>query len=284
MEQMNQNKQNYIYKLNQEKKDQLPFIDDPNNLKGVMNTFLGTIIHWTWADLEAMKYDPDTSSLYRVILGIINMCADGKVTAIRTVFDRIEGKVETPISIIKPKIYTRYPYAENGEELQAFLDHQAKAREANKGQTTRTKRKSNLNIQTASLSDVLKNMLLHSMDVPVKIIASKKATERAFRDNDFSALKTAPYVKSVVAASLLTNANIANDESAINVILERIEGKVEQTVKIVGEDIFIDNYSAKAPLGSELINGSWAYSNERSIDQWTNGFISQSRNKKLLDR
>jgi hypothetical protein len=60
-----------------------------------------------------------------------------------------------------------------------------------------------------------------------------------------------PMVKSVVAAHLLHLAQQRNVD-ALNEVFDQIDGKLVETIQILGEDIFITTYSLTAPDGAYL--------------------------------
>lgn len=278
-----QEKTRPVFQADEALLDRIPYIEDPEDLGGVMTAFLKEIIHWTWTEMMTLQYDPRTLGIHSTVMGIIKLCASGNMNSIKLLLNRLEGKVETPINIIKPKVYLRYPNATNIAELEAYAKEQAS--QSNDSDTKR-KRQTNsqrkrLNVAEMGLGQTVKAMLTVPVDVPTQILKQKMLVEQDMENGhkpDHS-----PYVKSVIAASIIHNANFDNNYDALQVLLERVEGKVEENIRIIGDDIFIDQYAETAPLGSVLINGQWCFESAQIADKWADGYMSAKKMKQIAD-
>ena len=60
-----------------------------------------------------------------------------------------------------------------------------------------------------------------------------------------------PRVKSVVAAHLLVMAQARNID-ALGEVFDQIDGKLAETIQILGDDLYITSYAASAPAGAYL--------------------------------
>lgn len=253
---------------------------DSTNLKGVMNAFMSEIIHWTWSDMLELKNNPKTAIIYNTVISLVRVCAEGKIPALRMFFDRIDGRVEQPINIIRPKIYLRYPNATNGEELQNYLDlHGNQDPTAKKAKKSQQRSKKKLDIESLGLSDTLRAMMKAPIDLPAKIIETRMLVDKAVERGEIP--QYSPYVKVVLCAALIKNANLESNYEALQMLFERIEGKIEETIKVIGEDMFIDQYDDIAPKGSVLIDGQWCFEDGNITNQWVEGFISTKKNLEL---
>lgn len=256
---------------------------DHTDLKGVMNAFMTEIIHWTWTDMLELKNNPDTAIIYNTVITLVRVCAEGKVSALKMMFDRIDGRVEQPINIIKPKIYLRYPNATNDEELERYLEVHEKENtpEGKRTRRAKHKRKQKLNIASLGLSETLQAMMRAPIDLPGQILKSRILVERMLERGETP--EYSPYVKVVLCAALITNANFDDNYEALQMLFERIEGKIENTIKVIGEDMYIDQYDTEAPMGSVLVDGQWCFEDKNITNQWVEGFLATKKNLELED-
>lgn len=217
-----------------------------------LGKFLREVSNWSWEEFVKAEHDKTYTSNQAMIFALIRSCAMQKMQAITMSLNRLDGKLKTPIKIEFPKIYYLFPKATletptpqpeltapevtTGEVL-APLQEEAPEAEAN-------------DLPSLSLRETLSKMSDYPRDVPEMIVAWAQQTEQWLRSQNEQPDEI-PAVKSVVAAHLLILAQ-KRDLGALSEVFDQIDGKLAETLQILGEDIYITSYGSTAPEGAEL--------------------------------
>lgn len=226
------------------------------NDRGKLGSFLKDVTDWTWDEFCKAEQDAGYTGLEGAVLALIRQCSDGKLGAIKMAIDRIDGKVETPIKVEYPKVFILFPEAERAalsppqpgspqaalsppENFDAVTEDPAEPEE------------DKAHVATMSLRDTLLKMADSPRKVPHLIHKRKKEVEAAVRDEEsLEGDKSIPLVRSVVAANLLLLADGGKFE-AIQEVFDQIDGKLVETIRVLGEDMYLNSYLLEAPYGAK---------------------------------
>jgi hypothetical protein len=215
--------------------------------RGKLGSFLKEIIDWDWKQFCEAEADPKYTGYQAAVFSLVRTCSDGKLSAIKLSIDRVDGKVETPIKFEYPKIYFLFPEAQKvtlpapgqtptlttGEEPEPLNEPPEAEEEPVK-------------VTTMTLRQTLEKMADSPRQVPLLIHQRKKEVENDQIPEDGNL----PLVKSVIVANLLILANEKNNFEAITEIFDQIDGKLVETIRILGEDIYLTSYALEAPYGA----------------------------------
>jgi hypothetical protein len=117
--------------------------------------------------------------------------------------------------------------------------------------------------------ETLAAMSDYPRDVPEMITAFALQTEQWMREQAPEP-ENIPMVKSVVAAHLLIMAQSRNMD-AIGEVFDSIDGKLVETLQVLGEDIYINIYSEHAPPGAvPNADGVLQIEATQAQEQWAN--------------
>lgn len=228
--------------------------------RGKLGEFLKEVINWRWDEFVAAEKSKDYTGYQATVLSLVRICSDGKLGAIKLAIDRVDGKLETPVKIEYPKIYLVYPHAESVAELPpgeattntrtpSLLPEIPPEGEELSHETVEEEHTEVVN----SLRDTLHRLAEAPRLVTQLILARKTEVEETdgpiVDSND--AAKKIPLVVSVIAANLLNLANDKGNFEAITEVFEQIDGKLVETLRILGDDIFLVQYGLEAPYGAE---------------------------------
>ena len=78
-----------------------------------LSEYFAEIVELSWREYLAQERNPDVTSRQALLFAIVRACVDGKLPAIQTSLDRLDGPVARNIKTILPKFYTEYPYAKS---------------------------------------------------------------------------------------------------------------------------------------------------------------------------
>lgn len=226
--------------------------------------FLREVSNWTWDEFAKAEKDNKFTSNQAIIFALIRSCANGKLNAIQMSLNRLDGKLATPVKVEYPSIYYLYPNAQVSESVLETTDGPpfAPGEPAPALPPASTPVEGDVlpppipaapqaeerDLATMSLRETLTEMAECPRELPEAILALAKQTEEWIR-NANSMPDEIPKVKSVVAAALLSLAQTRN-MNAITEVFDQIDGKLVETIKVLGEDIFINNYAPIAPPGA----------------------------------
>ncbi len=183
-----------------------------------------------------------------------------KMDAIKIATNRLDGKLKTPIRIEYPKVFMLYPYATGSTapeppriapppEVDAIIEN--KPLPVVSGELIEAPdipQAPEKDLATMGLRETMAEMSDFPRELPEGIIALALQTEQWVRKKAPKPHEI-PKVKSVVAAHLLTMAQNRNMD-AIGEVFDAIDGKLVETLQILGEDLYITSYATTAPAGA----------------------------------
>lgn len=228
------------------------------NDRGKLGSFLKELIDWQWDEFVKAETDHSYTGYQGAVMSLVRKCSDGKLGAIRLAIDRVDGKVESPIKVEYPKVFILFPHAERvalappepgsppallapPEDSDTIVEDSAEPQEEQ------------VKAATMDLRETVKKMADAPRKVPLVIHERKKEVERAvaqgidLKDQE----KNIPLVKSVIAANLIILANEAGKFEAITELFDQIDGKLVETIRILGEDMYLESYVLEAPYGAK---------------------------------
>lgn len=231
----------------------------------MLSYFLREVLNWRYSEFLANSQKPDYSASQQAIFQLIQAITRGKLAAIKEAISRIDGNVETPIEIEYPKFYMLYPNAESVEEgaiedsLPAVIE-----------------KPDPINLELAGIRDVIREMgelpqgvvdmlLKREMEIPGEI------TIGAVQEPD-------PLIKTLVSAHLFRL--ISNGSyKAITELLNQIEGKVAEKIRLLGDNVYMTSFDKIAPAGAKKNeNGIYQVENKKITLLWSNS-LGKSLNK-----
>lgn len=232
--------------------------------KDKLGKFLAEVSNWRWDEFARAEYDPQYTSNQSIIFALIRACAMQKLDAIKISLNRIDGKLKTPVKIEMPKVFYLYPYAglepgntsnthatdeqaahddpEITEQAMQIIEGEIMPAVVPAGQDDSAPLP---DLATMSLRETLNEMSDLPRELPEQLIRLALETEQWLKRNGPQPDEI-PKVKSVVAAHLLVMAQSRN-LNAITEVFDQIDGKLVETIQILGDDIYITSYSPIAP-------------------------------------
>lgn len=224
--------------------------------KGKLGDFLRDVSNWSWEEFWHAERDKTYTSNEAIIFTLLRACAGEDLKAIRLSLNRMDGKLKTPIIIETPKVFYLYPFA-TGTIDEAVQQHNA--REENlkhlpggamivHGPDPEEPELTEDDLPAMSLRETLTKMSDYTRDTPDAIVELALRTEQWLQGNGPKP-QSIPRVKSVVAAHLLVMAQKKNID-ALTEVFDQIDGKLAETIQVIGEDIYITSYSELAPSGA----------------------------------
>ena len=226
-----------------------------NTERGKLGSFLKEVIDWNWSEFCTAELDINYSGFEGVVLGLVRKCSDGKLGAIKLAIERADGKLETPIKVDYPKVFILFPDAEKVALKPGAPDSPTAALTAPTSDSLKEKtaepQEEEIHIATLSLRDTLRKMADAPRAVPIMIHQRKKEVEEAIKSKaPLPDEKNIPLVKSIVAANLLLMADNGKYE-AITEVFDQIDGKLVETIRILGDDMYLTSYLLEAPFGAK---------------------------------
>lgn len=232
-----------------------------------LGDFLREVSNWNWEEFCRAEKDLEYTSNQAMIFGLIRSCAMQKMEAIRMSLNRLDGKLKTPIRVEYPKVYYLYPHAKL--EDAAGDVPRLEGQEFAKVEIVETVTEEEVDLATLSLRETLTKMSEYARQLPEAIAQRALEVEIAIRGQG-EMPDDIPRVKSVVAAHLLILAQ-SRDISALSEVFDQIDGKLVETLQILGQDIYITSYAPIAPAGAYL-NKDGVVEAEATVvqDMWAN--------------
>jgi len=250
-----------------------------------LGLFLTEVANWKWDEFVKAEHDTSFTSNEAMIFALVRACAMQKIDAIRLSLNRLDGKLKTPVKIEYPKIFYIYPNA----TLEAPADTLTKAENVNTSAehinpTTITlvpkpedviealaplqDEPIESDLPSLSLRQTLTKMSDYPRETPQFVVEYALQTEQWLR-NQAERPEEIPAVKSVIAAHLLIMA--ANRKiDALTEVFDQIDGKLAETIQILGDDIYITSYITEAPPGAYLnADGVVEFEAKATQDMWT---------------
>lgn len=220
-----------------------------------MGVFLREVSNWTWEDFVRAEHDPKYTSNNAMIFALVRACAMQKMEAIKMALNRIDGKLKTPIKIEAPKIFYLFPNAKPPTVFAAVTDDPNTTNEIKPvvGELIAAPEEPTLeenDLPSLSLRQTLTKLSDLPREFPEAIVAYALQVEQWVK-NGGDLPDENPMVKSVVASHLLILA-ASRDMTALNEVFDQIDGKLAETIQIVGEDLYITSYANVAPEGAYI--------------------------------
>ena len=239
--------------------------------------YFAEIVELTWREYLAQERSPDVTSRQALLFAIVRACVDGKLSAIQTSLDRLDGPVARNIKTIMPKFYTEYPYAKS---VASSVDDDIPALSSStEPETQVTPQPSDgldqnhtpEELPTGKLRPVLDKMMDSPQNVPESILKAVNACDKY----DYSLGN--PLVKSAIVAGLVKLAHNGK-MSAIDEILNQLDGKVAEVYHLLGDDVITTSYALEAPAGAALgENGVYRIENKSMGALWIPPLESESK-------
>lgn len=204
--------------------------------------FFKELLDKRWSEFATMELGQEYTSAQAVVFALIRACAKGKLPAIKEALDRIDGKIATEVEIEYPRFYALFPHATSVAELP---EGEVPAEEVEVLPAVQEEEEP---LATDSIREVLKRMsdeprlLVTNILMAVGQIDQAVAYGNQLPDSD-------PKVVSVIVAGLLDMAHNGK-LGAMFEVLDQIDGKVADKLKVLGGDVYINRLDEVAPLGA----------------------------------
>lgn len=242
--------------------------------EGKLGSFLKEVSNWRWDEFCKAENDPSYSTNDSLIFTLVRACAMQKMDAIRLALNRLDGKLKTPVKVEYPKIFYLYPNATktiDDPSIIAISETGVIEQIADDGGRVMTipvgikddevkiparlmsdeyEEADIVSLPSMNLRETLTEMSDYPRSLPDDIVGLALQTEQ-WRRNQATKPDEIPFVKSVIAAHLLVMAQNRNLD-ALYEIFDQIDGKLVETIQVVGDDIYITNYSLLAPEGAYI--------------------------------
>lgn len=234
-----------------------------------LGKFLSEVSNWEWADFVKAEHDPKYTTNQSLIFSLIRSCVMQQLPAIKLSLNRLDGKLKTPIRFEYPKIYYLFPNAkplsiQEVDEPIALLGDPSPATEVVVAEEPEEPE-----LPSLSLRQTLAKMSDYPRELPEKVVYTALEIEKAIHGN-VPMPTDSVLVKSVVAAHLLMLAQTRNID-ALAEVFDQIDGKLAETIQVLGEDIYIVNYAEFAPPDARLNeNGVMQMEAPQAQDIWAN--------------
>jgi len=223
-----------------------------------LGNFLKEVINWGWDEFLRAEHDTKYSPLQATVFALVRSCSDGKLGAIKLSIKRVDGALETPIKVEYPRVFFRYPYAKSigGEPIpQIGESDETAVAQPTPEEFDEPEAETQEDLLTYGLRETL-NKMAETPDrrvVPL-ILQKKEEIEEALKANKNAQIpkEKVPRVKSVIAANLLDLAMEQNNFEAITEVFDQIDGKLVETFRFLGDDMYMDQYDEVAPAGAIL--------------------------------
>ena len=217
-----------------------------------LGAFLREVSNWQWDEFVKAERDETYTTNEAIIFALVRSCVMQKMEAIRMSLNRLDGRLKTPIKIEYPKMYFLFPNA-------TAFDAGVKPLELRGGKFEKVEIITGLTIvepepeadlPSMSLRETLALMSGYPRRFPAAVAKLALETEQ-WLNGQGPEPDEIPRVKSVVTAHLLLMAQ-NRDITAISEVFDQLDGKLVETIQILGKDIQIINYSSVAPEGAYL--------------------------------
>lgn len=208
-------------------------------------------MNWTWEQfVRAEANEDDYSSADAVVFSLIRACTLENMSAIKLAINRFDGKLATPVRIQYPKVFYLFP---NAASVSLEPVDQPALLEQPPGTTTdltvTTPSEDENVLPTLGLRQTLERMVDYPRSLPQQLIDQSQEIHRWVKGQSQMKPMSNPAVKSVVAAHLIRLAGKRNMD-ALYELFEAVDGKLVETIQVVGEDIELISYSPVAPFGA----------------------------------
>lgn len=230
--------------------------------KGRLTDKFSELIELKWSEFLAVENDPELDNLTYLVVLLIRACVRGDMRAIRESLDRMDGKVISEVEVEYPRFYILFPNARQKViDVEPLLPEPAKSPILTDISVSSDDDAED-ELPTGSLREVLSRMLQAKVGIVESIISATKRLD-VDEPSNFD-----PLVKSAIVAGLMRLVHKGRVNAAIEV-LDQIDGKVKEHIKVLGGDIYMKNFSTTAPAEAELNeNGIYQISSPMVTDIW----------------
>ncbi len=228
------------------------------------------LIHLNWGEFIELEASKSSTVDDTVLCSLIRTCAEtDDIAAIKLAFDRIDGLLETPVEVKRPKFYLRFV---NAKEIEPGAKTLEAPEDAEKD------KKTSYDPATAKLRETLREMRGMPRDVIRAIRLYKGRIEKGKKmDHD-------PKVKSVIVANLLKNVTKGRFK-AVELVFDQIDGKLTRTINLLGgEDVYVDDYETLVAPAESLKGEDGVYFAEDKVmnNAWIRGFANSQKGLEIL--
>lgn len=208
-----------------------------------LGAFLREVSNWRWSVFVEAENDMKYTSNQSMIFALVRACAMQNLQAIRLSINRLDGKLATPLKIEYPKIFYLYPNAKVVDSSEPLPILEGSEFKEVKLVTTVTEVEPDL--PSLSIRQTVAKLAEFPRNFPEAIADNALRTEQFMKKNGEKPSDD-PLVKSVMAAHLLIMAQNRSID-ALGEVFDSIDGRLAETFQILGEDLYITNYSFVAP-------------------------------------
>lgn len=240
-------------------------VDDKRKLA----IFLKEVSGWDWAQFLKAEKDDSYTTRESIVFALIRAAAMEDLKAITTALNRLDGKMEVPIKIVTPKVYFLFPNAKEAVTM-TIIENDSPIAPHNELVLLKEEDFSE-EMPSQSFRDTMQKMAGQERSLPARIIKCQEDWEEYSRDRGYCPEETVK-VSSVVAARLLKMAQNRNMK-ALDEVFDQLDGKLVETIRVVGEDMFIMQFGSVAPAG--------AFKNEDGVYQIEMPRMSQMWGERL---
>lgn len=209
--------------------------------------FLKEVSGWDWWDFLQAEKDPKYTTRQSIVFAMVRAAAMENLPAIATAISRLDGKVETPVQVVMPKVYYLYPNATEVEKLPEPESAPGSAVAVIEAPDMADE------LPTQSFRETMRRMAGLERTLPDRIIKCQEAWEAYANGRGQAPMEggvpQTVKVSSVVAARLLNMAQKRNLK-ALDEVFDQLDGKLVETVRIVGEDMYLVQWGTVAPAGA----------------------------------
>lgn len=208
-----------------------------------MTEFFREVIEWRWSEFAEAEMSHDYTSRQAVVFALVRACAGGRLPAIKEALNRIDGKLVQELEVEYPQFFYLYPYAKNADA--PALPGMDSSGEKEAALPAEEKEEP---LITGSLRSTLEKMSEQKRSLVDAIMAAAKEVD-AVVSYKGEVTEVNPLVKSVIVAGLLDMAH-RGDMGAIFEVLDQIDGKIVDKVRVLGDDVYITMMDEMAPRGA----------------------------------
>lgn len=233
-----------------------------------LTPFFKELIECRWSQFVQAERAEEHTSAQGVVFAIVRACAEGKLPAIKESLNRIDGKLAEQIEVQYPKFYITYPHAEvcettvkvGGKDKQ--IVSVTGVNEPKNGKQSVSEP-----LVTGSLRDTLNRM----SDAPKSLVNTILEGAKDVDLHEGYAADTEPLndplVKSVIVAGLLRMAHNGS-LGAIFEVFDNLDGKLVDTIRVLGEDVYLTSYDTIAPAGATKVDGVYQMEADNTTNKW----------------
>lgn len=238
-----------------------------------LTPFFKELIECRWSQFVQAERAEEHTSAQGVVFAIVRACAEGKLPAIKESLNRIDGKLAEQIEVQYPKFYITYPYATAVEAKGTTIKNEKGFMTIPEGDgfmtigTNPEEPTASAPLVTGSLRDTLNRM----SDAPKSLVNTILEGAKDVDLHEGYAADTEPLndplVKSVIVAGLLRMAHNGS-LGAIFEVFDNLDGKLVDTIRILGDDVYLTSYDTIAPVGATKVDGVYQVEADNTTNKW----------------